>query len=383
MKHLLIFIATIWLISACNEKKKAEKAPEQVGIKTSITLSNELVKNTEMTYGKAEKKHVRETVSANGTIDVPPQNLASVSTPMAGYVTFTNILPGSYVKKGQVLAVLEHQSYVELQQQYLQSLSKLSLTEKEFDRQTELSAENVSPAKRLQQAESDFKSERARSNSLAEKLRLIGLEPKKVAEGKITSKISVRAPIKGFVKTANVSIGKYITPDMLIFEIVDVEHMHVELKVFEKDVLKVKKGQNLYFTVPTLDNKKIEASVVLLGKTFDNTTRTVGVHGHFDEKKYSFLLPGMYVNAQIVVDERDAIAVPESALVRVGENYVVFEKKLKTTSSVTFASIDVQVGIKENGFVEIISPKNLDDKDLVLSGAYYIQSEMSKTAEEE
>lgn len=371
------------LISACNEKKVAEKSPDQQGIKTSINLSNELLQNAELTYGKAQKRHLRETVSANGTIDVPPQNLASISTPMAGYVTYTNILPGSYVKKGQVLAVLEHQGYVELQQQYLQSLSKLSLTEKEFDRQKELSAENVSPAKRVQQAESDFKSECALSNSLAEKLRLIGLEPKEVAEGKITSKISVRAPIKGFVKTANISIGKYITPDLLIFEIVDVEHMHVELKVFEKDVLKVKKGQNLYFTVPTLDNKKIEASVVLLGKTFDNTTRTVGVHGHFDEKKYNFLLPGMYVNAQIVVDERDVIAVPESAIVRVGENYVVFEKKSKNASSVTFASIVVQVGIKENGFVEIILPKSLIDKDIVLSGAYYIQSEMSKTAKEE
>jgi len=383
MRIIVVSIAIWSFFTGCNSHNVVENKVDRKETITSITLSNALLKRAEVTYGKAEIRPLKETVSANGMIDVPSQNLASVSTPMAGYVTYSAILPGSYVNKGQVLAILEHQGYIELQQQFVQSISKLTLVEKEFARQQELGAENVNSVRDVQQAESDFKIEKALSNSLAEKLRLIGLNPSEVAQGNITSKISVRAPIKGYIKTANVSIGKFITPDLLIFEIVDVDHMHVELKVFEKDVLKVKKGQNLFFSVPTLDNKKIEATIVLLGKTFDNTTRTVGVHGHFDEKKYSFLLPGMYVNAQIIVDERDALTLPESALVRSGENYFAFEKKSKNANTVTFNSIQVEIGIKENGNVEIISPNDLNDKDLVISGAYFIQSEMSKTADEE
>jgi cobalt-zinc-cadmium efflux system membrane fusion protein len=301
---------------------------------------------------------------------------------MAGYITYTSILPGSYVAKGQVLAVLEHQGYIELQQQYIQSVSRLLVAEKEYERQKELSAENVSPAKKVQQAESDFKSERALTHALSEKLLLIGLNPKDVVDGNITSKISVRSPIKGYVKTANCNIGLYVTPDLKIFEIIDIEHLHAEIKVFEKDISKVRKGQIVYFTVPSMDSKIVQANVVLIGKTFDNATRTIGVHSHFDESKYNFLLPGMYVNAQIVVNEHHANTVPEAAIVRIGEKFVVFTQKSRTDKDATFEAVPVTTGIKENGYVEILSPANIKELPLVLTGSYFIQAEISKTAEE-
>ncbi|MBY0426432.1 MAG: efflux RND transporter periplasmic adaptor subunit, partial [Cytophagales bacterium] len=169
MKHISYLLICLGLTWACSSPQKETKTEASEEPKTTTLIGNEMLKKAEISIGKAQKTHIRETVQANGMIDVPPQNLASVSTPMAGYVTYTNILPGSKVKKGQVLAVLEHQGFVELQQQYIQSLSRLSLTEKEFDRQKELSAENVSSAKKLQQAESDYKTEKATANALAEK----------------------------------------------------------------------------------------------------------------------------------------------------------------------------------------------------------------------
>jgi cobalt-zinc-cadmium efflux system membrane fusion protein len=382
MKNISIYITAVLLSASCSTKKSNETIDTNTEAKTTITLSKELLKRAEVTIGKTEDKNLEEKVAANGIIDVPPQNLASISTPMAGYITYTSILPGSYVAKGQVLAVLEHQGYIELQQQYIQSVSRLLVAEKEYERQKELSAENVSPAKKVQQAESDFKSERALTHALSEKLLLIGLNPKDVVDGNITSKISVRSPIKGYVKTANCNIGLYVTPDLKIFEIIDIEHLHAEIKVFEKDISKVRKGQIVYFTVPSMDSKIVQANVVLIGKTFDNATRTIGVHSHFDESKYNFLLPGMYVNAQIVVNEHHANTVPEAAIVRIGEKFVVFTQKSRTDKDATFEAVPVTTGIKENGYVEILSPANIKELPLVLTGSYFIQAEISKTAEE-
>lgn len=336
--------------------------------------------------GSIEARSLSSSLRVNGIIDAPPQNLLSVSAPMGGFVRKTDLLQGMKLRKGQLIATLEHPDYVTLQQEYVQSKNQLAYMEKEYKRQEELSRENVSALKIFQQTEAEYRNLKAQVKALEEKLAILGIKANGLTGNTISRYINIYSPINGFVSEVNVNLGKYVSSTDVMFELIDIEHVHAELTVYEKDLPKISIGQKVRFTVPNDPTKEYQASVYLIGKKISED-RSVRVHAHL-EKDDTSLIPGMYIQAAIEAGDNQVPSVPDEAIVQFEGNYFIYlDKGLKTENGQdvhTFEMTEVQTGVSENGFSELILPPNLNASNVkvVTKGAFALLGKMKNSEED-
>lgn len=354
MKHIFQIAAVFFLLMGCGNKNSEASASEEQEEETGIVVSQDQFDTNNLTMGTMEKRTFPKMVETSGMIDVPPENRASVSAFMGGFVKQTSLLIGDKVKKGQLLVVLENQEFVQMQQEYLEVFNQLDFLKAEFERNQILFDEQIASQKNLLQAKSNYQTAQARYQGLGEQLRMLNISPSNVEKGIITSKASIYAPISGSVTKMNVAKGSYVSPATEILEIVDNEHVHLELTVFEKDILKVKKGQKIKFKIPEASEEAFNAEVHLVGTSIDNAKRTIKVHGHLEHEDGNFL-PGMFVDAMIMTDTIKTWSLPEEAIIESEGNHYVLKLIAKKDGSYTFDRLAVKQGGTFDGYTEIIS----------------------------
>ncbi len=378
MKQSLIFLLGISLIlSSCSKSNDGETTiqPEGKVQADEVTLTDEQTKVLNITLGKIEKRALSSTIKVNGMLDVPPQNLVTISAPLGGFIKHTELLQGMKVKKGQVIAVMEHADYIQLQQDYLDSKNQLEFLDLEYKRQQELATENVNSAKALQLSKSTYLSMKAKTEGLRSKLKLINISPADIENGEIKNTVSIVAPITGFVMQVNVNIGMYVNPTDVMFKIVDTDHLHAEAQVFERDLTKLKVGQRVLINLTNETVPRI-AKVYLIGKEI-SSERTVRVHCHL-EKEDSNLIPGMYFSALIELGDTPLNTVPENAVVSFEGKDYLFTSIQKNT----FKMVEIKTGLTESGYTEIMVPEGFDfASSIVTNGTYGLISKL-KNAEE-
>jgi len=373
-KNIFITItATLFFIS-CGNKKSEEETTETATIENGTTLTDAQIKNAGIETGKIEQKEISATLKLNGKIDVPPQNLVSVSVPMGGYLKNTKLLEGMHVSKGQVLCVVEDQQYIQLQEDYLLAKAKIGYAKAEFERQKELNQSKASSDKVYQQAQAEYNSLSVMVQSYGEKLKFAGINPNNVSPKNISKSINVYSPISGYVSKVNVNTGKYVDPSDILFEIVDPSDIHLALTVFEKDINKLAIGQSLMAYTNTNPEKKYPCKIILIGKDFSEN-RSTEMHCHFNNYDKT-LLPGMYMNAEIEVQSQKSNVLPSDAIVSYeNKNYVFVAKTNKQ-----FEMREVTIGNAENEFTEILSD-DLDEANIVIKGAYALLMKMKNIEE--
>lgn len=379
MKKILYLLSALSLF-ACNsgsepkeqDKKEAKSADAKV-----VQLNEQQLQQTKLSYVKAVKQRMGATIRVNGLIDVPPQNMVSISMPMGGYLKSTKLLPGMHFNKGDVIAVMEDVKYVELQQEYLIAKSKLKLVEKEYERQRELNLSRASSDKTFQQSLEAKESAAVTLKSLAEKLRIIGLDPNALAEQSISRELPVRAPITGFVSAVNVNVGKYVNPTDVLFELVNPDDIHLSLNVFERDVESLFLGQKVIAFSNNHPDRKYPCEIILIGKKVGEE-RSINVHCHF-EKYDNSLVPGTYMNATILGREREVLVLPDDAVVHDGNNHFLFVKE----TSGAFRMVKAEAGISANGFTEIVSVEgaSLENDEFVNQGSYTLWMKLHSVEE--
>ncbi len=383
INYKLILINTIlWclILISCGKETQEHTAETHEHETNEIVLTDAQYKTVGVVLGKIEERSMTGVIKVNGVFDVPPQNLVTTSLPYAGIIKQTILLQGMEVKKGQVIAVLEHPDFIQLQQDYLDNKSKLDYMQLEVNRQEELQKENVNSAKVFQKAQADYQSLKAIVSGLKEKLSLINIHVEQLQKNGISKQVKLIAPISGYVTKVNVNIGKLVNPNDVICEIVDIGHLHVELTVFEKDVTSLKVGQKVRFFVNN-ETKERKASVYLIGKEI-GVDRTVRVHCHLDKEDRS-MLPGMYLTAYIETKQKQSLVLPSAALVNNANKNYVFRAKGKEKENYAFEKVEVSIGIVDGNFTEIILPPTVDQQsDFVVVGAYDLWSSLQVDKEE-
>jgi len=379
IKNIITALLSLSLFAACGDKNDdtTKSKTEPVQTKEIVKLTDAQVQNVGLNFTNVSEKEISSILKLNGKIDVPPQNLVSVSIPMGGYLRSTDLLPGAVVKKGQVIATLEDQQYIQLQQDYLTTKVKYKTAEAEFNRQKELNISKASSDKALQIAESDFKTLQINLKALDENLKMIGLKSNQLTAENLSKQISVFSPIDGYVSKVNANIGKYLTPSEVLFELVNVSDIHLNLNVYEKDLPKLAIGQKLIAYSNNQKEKQYKCEIILIGHTLSMEKNTE-VHCHFD--KYDLnLVPGMYMNAEVELKKIKANILPEAAVVRFGNDEFVFVE----IAANQFEMIKIETGIKENGIVEIINYSEIGKRKVVLNGAYSLLMKLKNQEEEE
>ncbi|WP_192823016.1 efflux RND transporter periplasmic adaptor subunit [Rufibacter sp. LB8] len=374
-------LASLFLFSACSEKdnpKTADAASTEITTTELLTLTEQQMQNAGVELGAASEQRLGSTLQLSGQVDAPPTSVVSISVPYGGFVKTMNLLPGQHVRKGQVLATLQHQDYVQLQQDYLDTRARLNLANLEYKRQQELTDEKVSALKTLQQVRAEREVLQNSLAALREKLLMININPARLQNGKITRTISISSPINGFVKNTFANVGKMVTPSDVLFELVNTSDLHLQLNAFQQDVPYLRVGHTLTYTLPN-DAKPHTAKIILIGHSVEGD-KTIPVHAHLENHDEHKLLPGMYVTATVNIEEKAVIALPESAVVQFeGKSYVFVGNGQNQ-----FTRVEVTTGLKGDGFVEVQLPSEVQSSNrIAVKGAYNLLAMQENTAEEE
>ncbi|HUQ66582.1 MAG TPA: efflux RND transporter periplasmic adaptor subunit [Flavitalea sp.] len=382
MKYIVILFLGFSLVAcgdAAQTKVKKEDSTEDKAVTdTTVQVTDDQIINAGIETGMLQLKNISSALKVSGAIDVPPQNIVSVSEPLGGYLKSTRLLPGMAVRKGQAIASMEDPQYIQLQQDYLTAKAKLVYAEQEYNRQKELNQSKASSDKVFQQAQTEYSTVNVLVNSLAEKLRLININPSRLSAANISASISLYAPISGYVSKVNVNIGKYVTPSEVLFEIINPASIHLALNVFEKDVPRLHIGQRILTYSNANPEKKYTCKIILIGHDYSED-RSVEVHAHFEEFDKA-LIPGTYMNAEVETQNKDVYALPSDAVVTYENEHFVFVEKSKGTFEIT----QVVAGNTQNGFIEIdsTSVNNLKDKKIAVKGAYSLLMKMKNTSDD-
>jgi membrane fusion protein, heavy metal efflux system len=212
---------------------------------------------------------------------------------------------------------------------------------------------------------------------LAEKLRLININPASLNENSISRSVPMYSPINGFVSKVNVNIGKFVNATDVLFELINPDDIHAALTIFEKDIAKIKVDQLVKVSFVDEPGKEYDCEVILVTRNVD-VNRSGIIHCHFKNRPKN-LLPGMFLNASIHIENVPSLTVPEEAVVRYGNQQYIVQAMGKNA----FQLMNVETGIRENNRVAVSATNGeLKDMQVVTRNAYAVLGKMKNTEEE-
>ncbi|MBS7566852.1 efflux RND transporter periplasmic adaptor subunit [Mucilaginibacter sp. Bleaf8] len=398
---LMLLLAAGTLLASCSQQPKTEEKEEARTEKPrfaaeGVTLIQSQLDAVGIRMGSLEEKNLKSVVKASGQLEVPPQNKAEVTLLMGGVVNQVFVLEGQHVFKGQKLATIENNQLIQLQQDYMSALSNLAYASKEYERQRELNAANAGTGKIYEQSQTALRSEQAKVSALSRQLRQVGVSPQSAAHGRFITQIPVYAPISGTIGKIVIQTGSYAEPARPLMNIIDNSKVHCDLVVYEKDLFKVKAGQQVYFTLTNQNNREITGKIYGVNQSFENESKAIIAHAVIEQAAKNNLIQGMYVSALIDVGQQLATAVPTEAVVKMGgKEYIYYLAKMGTDNhtkagegtsgkSYVFKKAEVVTGVTDLGYTEIKLVKALPaDIKIVTKGAFYILSSENATGDEE
>lgn len=368
-KFLSSFLAGLFLLltSCKTSAPEAEHAAaEQVTAAATIPMTAEQLEMAGVVLGRPEQRVISTHIDCTGKVEAPPQSLASVYSPVAGFIQSVQHLPGDLVRKGTLLTSLRHPDLITLQRAFLRLQSRIPFLEKDYERKKTLAESDATSVKALQEAQLELEMAQVELKGLKAELDLIGISTKKlVEEGEIQTTLNLYAPVSGYVTKMDVNLGKLVTPNDLLFEIIDREHLHLELQVFAKDINAIQPDQRIVCNVPG-DGQNYTAHVHLVGKMIDPESKTAMVHGHFDQEPVP-ITAGTYLEARIFTGGEEVMAVPNEALVRSGGETYVFVQHPEG-----FEKRTVLTGRTDDEYTEVLNLELAGGERIAIAGAYYI-----------
>ena len=389
-------ILTVFLFVSCNKKVAETVTEAEHHDKPNVVeLTAAQVKSAQIVFGSFEKKNLSDVITANGYTKLPPQNQADVSVFLGGIIKTITVIEGQFVKKGQTLATFQSLEFnnirlekAKLTEELQQAKVSKDFLELEFARQKELSDENVTAKKTFQKVNAELETVKNKIKNTENQITILD-QNLSLGGNENSSMLSITAPISGYITEVKVKIGSSISANNVLFSIVDNAEMHVDLLVYEKDLFRIKVGQNVRFVLTNQGNQEIIGRIFSVGKAFQNESKSVAVHADINNSTIG-LIPGMYVNALIDIGKNDVETLPIDAIAKAeGKEFIFIEETEEKTENknnekvdtgVHFKRIEVKTGTTQLGFVQVTPLQTLPiGAKIAVKGAFYLQSTMSNT----
>ena len=380
-----IAIAAMMLVGCTGniDKDTNETAEAEVEM-ADVTLTDSQVKKLGISFGTLPTHEFSGEIEANGSLAVAPQSQASVSPYTGGNVKQILVREGQKVVKGQVLALLSHPDLLDVQSRYLDAYNRLIYVSKEYERQHKLYTEKIGSGKDYQQTLSEYRLLQGQLRTSEAQLRMMGINPAKIANGETVTSVALRAPIAGTVEAINAETGQYVDNQMAMFHIVNFDNIYADLLVFEKDLPHIRVGQDVSFELKSACGDKFTGKITSIGKIFDNNPKAAHVRATIEGPEHEYA-EGLYLCGKIVSDLHQAPAFSTEGVVSdAGKSYVF--TVTRDDGSYTFHPVEVTKVREEKGFIEVQPISDVGSTaQFALNGAYYILSEMKKaeTGEDE
>ncbi len=348
MKARLLYTALTGLLLSCQSADTTEHTHEETTASNTVSLTEAQFKQMGLELQKVHPVFTEKEIHATGQIGLPPSNHYKVSIPYGGWIHSCKLLPGSHVHEGDVIVEARNPYYLQLQQEYLEVRASLNYLQSESDRQKQLLSQGAGSQRDMQKAESDYLQANARYKGLAGKLKFIGLSPEKLNQSaQLSDVIQIRAKSSGYVGDLNARVGEYVKEEINVMEIMDLRHLHAELKVFEQDIPYLREGQKIKVNI-NQSKKTLEAEIYLIGKSL-SAEKTLDVHCHLLNAEEENILPGMFIDARIKGDAEQGLGLDKEAYLLHKDRYIVFQLESHDSGAYHFKAIEVS-GHPKTGF---------------------------------
>jgi len=370
------------MFTACSDASETQDDhAHEHGSESEVLLTALQVQGMGLQTDVLKERNLGEYVEANGQLEVPPQNESSVTAIIGANVTSIKVIEGDKIDKGQVLAYLSHPDLIKVQTDYINTWSQMDYIEQDYNRQQKLYDENVSSGREFQKAKSEYLTKMGQLKGLESQLKMMGLNIKRIQDGHLYELVPVSSPIEGYVRSVDVKTGQFVQPQKEMFEIVNIEHIHADFMVFEKDIRKVKKGQKIEFKVATIEDKTLWATIHSVGKAFEQDPKAIHLHAEIENKE-GLLIPGMYVRGRIMTTEEKVLTIPLEGLAEQDGKTFVFSVNQKFDNGKAtwvFTPIEVIVGLKSDDYIEVkLLAEYKQGQLFAQNNAYILMAELKK-----
>lgn len=353
-------------------------------------ISQKQMRAVGITLDTLQYRDLTSSIKANGMLNVPNQNKAIVTSIVDGIIKTLAVLPGDYVRKGQLIATIINPDIARMQQELQTTLAQIRLAETEQRRQQELVEGNAAPLKNLQQVQTQLATLHVTRNALRQQLGALGLSASSVEGGKINTTVSILAPISGTISSVTAEIGSQINAAMPIAKIVNNSELHLDLFIYEKDLSLVKNKQEIHFTLTNNPGKTFDAQVFSIGAAFENDTKTIPVHAIVKGNKAG-LIEGMNVTALINTGVSTQPALPVDAIVsNAGHDYIFVlvgkeaPKDKEEGEVYAFEKWPVAKGITDLGYTAITPVKPIPaGASIITKGTFFALAKLTNQGEHE
>ena len=296
MKQRMIYLMLAVLAASCSNPSGQQTTTADTA-ETAVQAEADSTQTPEVD-GISGATNVANPPSFNGVIMMPPQSHVTVTLSMGGSVQDIRILPGEYVRKGEVILTLANPAFIELQQSYLDAAAQTEYLKTEYERQQKLVSGESASLKRLQQSKADYLSMKSRMEAAAAQLALLGTDTESLMQKGIRTYLEVRSPRNGYVTNMDINAGKYFAAGEPVCDVIDKSTPMLQLTAYEKDLDKLKPGSRFSFKVNGMDDTTFTAELVSVDQMVDNVNRSIKVYARITQACPDFR-PGMYVSAQI------------------------------------------------------------------------------------
>lgn len=369
--RITIYILLILSLLACKNKT----AQEEDGNETSnlITISQEQFKADQMAIGSASMQCFEDEIACTGFIKASPKGFAKISTPISGIIKSISFKLGDYVKKGQIICELNSNGLIDIQQNFIETKTNLKVDKADYDRTLSLFKDKIIAEKEFLKIESGYKTMLVKLKSLTIKLNMLGLDLSKIEDGNLYVSLPLKAPINGYLTKQNLTLGQFIEQNQQLIEQINTNQLQLEIAVFEKDVNKLQLGQMIYFNNVGDTETVYKAKLTSIGKGIDIDTKSIHCLASIEKKAKSKLIYGSFIQAKIKTNEKDAMALPNDAIIKSGSEYFVLIVDKKNNKNYFLRKEKVTIGSKSKGYTEILEKNDLDK--VLVKGIYNISAE--------
>lgn len=382
---VITFVGFSFLSQSKAETSESENQEEEIDFQ-NIPLSEKQVKAVDLKMGEAQEREMDAMLHANGSLVLRAQDMGNVSSLMGGIVKNVYVKEGQMVSRGQVVATIENTDVVTLQREYYTAYKESEMARLELDRQKTLASAGAGIKKTLQMSEKNYKVAQANLLGTGRQLQQMGISTKEVAKGKFTTVFPLRAPISGTVSDMQASLGSYADMQTPLMKIRNNHAVECDLNVFEKDIAKVKVGDQVLVSLTNQPGVNVSGRVYGMNQYLNKGTKSVAVHVKLDAKRGAKLFEGMYVSGQIATGVQLCMTLPDKAIVSADGKQYVFALNQQHSKGGTyrFSRHEVTTGVSNNGYTEVALCKHLKKgQKIVTDNAFYLASLTGDHGEED
>jgi cobalt-zinc-cadmium efflux system membrane fusion protein len=320
----LVAVSALPLLAGCRESASAAEPQKESGV---TWLTPEQIKTAQIEVTPVAEHPMDEVVATTGRVTFDDQRVAHVYSPVTGRVASVDAGLGQRLKRGAPLATIVSPSVGQWSSDLNKAEADLIAAEHDFKRKTELLAVKAVARADYEASEDAYRQAKAEKERAEQKAQLLrGSGASAVSQG-----YTLTTPIDGEViaRQLNPGIevqGQYDSGNAAVelFTVGELDKVWVLADIYEQDLSRVAVGAKVTVKALAFADKTFEGRLDWVSGALDPATRTAHVRCVFDNPD-RLLKPEMYANVRIASSTpRAALALPRSAVVRLGETDVVY-----------------------------------------------------------